>query len=110
MINVINTITVKPGYGDIMRERFKSPKHVHKFPGFVRMELLQTQGLEQFEEYQVCTVWERKEDFDAWVQSEFFRNAHMQRKESGNNEMVIGNKITIHEVIVTHLPGSEFEN
>ncbi|MCD9024441.1 antibiotic biosynthesis monooxygenase [Cohnella silvisoli] len=104
MIIVTNTIQVKPGYGDIMRERFKTPKNVHTFPGFVRMELLQTQGLEEHEEYQVCTAWDNKESFDAWVQSDSFKQAHAQRRESGNSEMVIGNKITLHEVIVSHLP------
>lgn len=110
MIVVKNTIQVKPGYGNAMRERFKTPKSVHTFPGFVRMELLQTQGTEEHEEYQVCTTWENKEDFDAWVQSDSFKQAHGERRENGKGDMVIGNKITLHEIIVSHLPALPIEN
>ncbi|MFC5703607.1 antibiotic biosynthesis monooxygenase [Cohnella faecalis] len=106
MIVVINTIQVKPGYGDVMKERFRSPKSVHTFPGFVRMELLRTEGTEQYEEYQVCTTWESKDAFDGWAQSDSFKQAHARRQEdrAGSSEMVVGNKITIHEVLFSHLP------
>ncbi|WP_256760234.1 antibiotic biosynthesis monooxygenase [Cohnella sp. WQ 127256] len=110
MIVVKNTIQVKPGYGNVMRDRFKTPKSVHTFPGFVRMELLRTEGLEEYEEYQVCTTWENKEAFDAWVQSDSFKQAHVTRGENGNRDMVIGNKITLHEVIVTHHPALPIES
>lgn len=110
MIIVTNTIQAKPGYGNVIRERFKSPKNVHTFPGFVRMELLQTQGIEEYEEFQVCTTWDNKEAFDAWVQSDSFKQAHAARRENGNGDQVIGNKITLHEVIVSHLPALPVEN
>lgn len=108
MVVVVNTIHVKPGYGELLAERFKTPKRVHTFPGFVRMELQRTEGTEEYEEYKVCTTWESKEAFDAWVQSDSFKHAHSQRQEDkAGNEMVIGNKITIHEILVTHLPAVE---
>lgn len=106
MITVINTIQIKSGFGNVLRERFKSPKSVHTFPGFIRLELLQTLQLDTHEEYQVCTTWQDKESFDAWVQSDSFRHAHAQRKESDSNGFVIGNKITLHEVIHSHLPAA----
>ncbi|BBI34685.1 antibiotic biosynthesis monooxygenase [Cohnella abietis] len=110
MIIVTNTIQVKLGYGGFIRERFKTPKNVHTFPGFVRMELLQTESLEDHEEYQVCTTWDNKKAFDAWVQSDSFSHAHAERKEGDNSEMVIANKITLHEVIVSHLPAVSLES
>ncbi|MDT2239302.1 antibiotic biosynthesis monooxygenase [Paenibacillus larvae] len=60
MILFMNTIRVKNGTGDVLAKRFQNPKGVQSFPGFVRMEVLKTEGTEDYEEFKVCTTWESK--------------------------------------------------
>lgn len=102
MIVVVNTIQTAPGYGEVLVERFRTPKNVHKFPGFIRLELTRTEGTEDYEEYKVSTFWKDRESFDGWTHSEAFRQAHDKRQEQGKDERLLGNRITIHEVLVSY--------
>ena len=72
MIIVMNTIKVKKGHGEEVAQRFQRSKGVHLQPGFVRMEVLFTEGLEENDELKVCTTWEDKASFEAWVNSDNF--------------------------------------
>lgn len=104
MILVMNTIRVKRGTGDALIERFQNPKGVQSFSGFVRMELLRTEGTEDYEEFKVCTTWESKEDFEKWVHSDSFKQSHAKNREPNPN--ILGNQLTMHEIVVTHDPDS----
>ena len=123
MIVVENRIEVRAGFADAVLERFRTPKSVHTFPGFVRMDVLHAATTEGTEEIRVCTTWENKENFEAWASSDSFRHAHARRAEaaaqsssphghgaaggeSAANGPIVGNKVTIYEVVVSHLPES----
>lgn len=116
MIMVENRIEVKPGMADLVMERFRKPKSVHTFKGFVRMDVLHTTNEAGNEEVCVCTTWESEEDFRAWADSESFRSAHARRaaeqQESGsgqNDGPILGNKMTMYRVYVSHLPAAKAE-
>ncbi|WP_442603018.1 antibiotic biosynthesis monooxygenase [Paenibacillus sp. KN14-4R] len=112
MIIVTNTIQVKLGFGDKIIEGFKQAKGVQSFKGFVRLEVLRTEGLEENEEIKVNTTWESKEDFQVWVTSDSFKQSHSrQRSEGAGNgdgekkeSPVLSSKISYHEIVITHLP------
>ncbi|TCP69247.1 antibiotic biosynthesis monooxygenase [Baia soyae] len=104
MFIVTNTIRVKSGHGHELEERFRNPKSVHQFPGFVRMQLLKTQDTTEYEEYVVSTTWEGKEFFDKWVESDSFKGAHAKRRESSEPSNILGNSLHTYEVVVEHLP------
>lgn len=125
MIVVENRIEVRAGYAEAVLERFRSPKSVHTFPGFVRMDVLHAATPEGTEEVRVCTTWEKKEHFEAWANSDSFRHAHARRAEAAaqgsphgqghgggsggeaaENGPIVGNKVTIYEVVASHLPES----
>ncbi|GAB2699560.1 antibiotic biosynthesis monooxygenase [Paenibacillus thermoaerophilus] len=109
MFVVVNTIRVKPGMGEAFAERFREPKGIQSMPGFVRMEFQRTVNPQEadYEEFKVCTTWESKEHFEAWTRSDSFRQAHEQRKTSGSGEMMLGAKLSMHEVLFTHLADSQ---
>ncbi|MFC4809642.1 antibiotic biosynthesis monooxygenase [Paenibacillus sp. GCM10023250] len=129
MILVENRIEVKKGFGESVMERFRQPKMVHTFPGFVRMDVLHSVNEAGNDEIRVCTTWQDEESFQGWANSQAFRGAHGRRAEenarpageapsaSGHahggspeaNESgpVIGNKVTIYQVFVSHLPESD---
>lgn len=133
VILVENRIIVRSGYGEAVLERFAKPKQVHKFKGFIRMDVLHGRTPEGEEEIRVCTMWERKEDFEAWASSDNFRSAHARRaaeSQAGEGRSphadgsphgeassqsapaakaeapgpIIGNKVSIYRVAASHLP------
>ena len=48
MIVVTNTIKVKKGHGETVAKRFQNSKGIDLSPGFIRMEVLFTEGLEEY--------------------------------------------------------------
>lgn len=113
MIVVENCIEVKPGMADLVLDRFRKPKSVHTFKGFVRMDVLHSVNDAGNEEVRVCTTWESEDDFRAWSDSESFRSAHARRaaaQEGGSERQdgpIIGNKVSIRQVVVSHLPAEK---
>ncbi|MCL6617859.1 MAG: antibiotic biosynthesis monooxygenase, partial [Anoxybacillus ayderensis] len=53
MYVVTNAIRVKKGYASQLVERFKERKGIEQSPGFIRLELHVTQGLEDYDEVRV---------------------------------------------------------
>ncbi|WP_258171492.1 antibiotic biosynthesis monooxygenase [Paenibacillus sp. R14(2021)] len=126
MILVENRIEVKKGFGEAVLERFRKPKTVHTFDGFVRMDVLHSVNEAGNDEIRVCTTWRDEPSFQAWASSQSFSSAHGRRPEetersesekssghphggsqpSESNEggTIIGNKVTIYEVFASHLP------
>lgn len=133
MIVVENRIEARAGFAEAVMERFKTPKSVHTFPGFVRMDVLHAKTSEGTEEIRVCTTWEKEEHFQTWSNSDSFRHAHAKRAEAAAaasqgetsahgqghghghghgvaspadnpNAPIIGNKVTIYRVFASHLP------
>ncbi|MDF2725068.1 MAG: isdG [Paenibacillus sp.] len=104
MIQVINTIQCAPGYGDALVERLRTPRVVHESPGFVRLELTRLSEAGEHEQYQVITVWESREAFDSWAQTRVLPKTQRKRGSVNKDERVIGNKVTIREVLVHYDP------
>ncbi len=97
MIVVANRIPVAEGYQEEFERRFRDREGlVDKSPGFVRNEVLRpVKG----GPYIVKTYWEDMASFEAWTQSEAFREAHSKYPPK---EMFSGpNVLEIHEVLYT---------
>lgn len=90
----VNRITVeKPEEADQIVEAFRHrPKKVDDRPGFEGLEVWRE---EERKEVLVMTRWKRKEDFEAWVESDAFRQAH--RGARGSPGEAHG---TIYEVVL----------
>ena len=64
---------MKEGAAGQIVERFVNSRgHVQGFPGFVSMEVLNSEGTEGPDEVLVITRWHSRDAFDAWVGSEEF--------------------------------------
>lgn len=57
-------------------------------PGFVSFSLLKGPAREEYVLYASHTLWENKQVFEDWTQSEAFRAAH--RNAGGNRAMYLG--------------------
>lgn len=75
MYVVMNRLSVNPKYAEAFEERFRSRVGaVDNMPGFVRNMVLRPEA--EGEPYVVFTMWESKEAFEAWTQSDAFRKGH----------------------------------
>ncbi|GLX71055.1 antibiotic biosynthesis monooxygenase [Paenibacillus glycanilyticus] len=111
MIVVTNTIKVRKGHGEEVAERFQKTKGIEQTIGFVRMEVMLTEGLTDYDELKVSTTWEDKASFEGWVNSDSFRQAHAHRgskpAESGKGQenegerIMLGSHLTTHRILVS---------
>lgn len=95
MIMVANRIPVAEGYEEDFEARMATRMGlVESTPGFIRNLVLRPV---QADTYIVMTFWADYASFEAWTQSEAFRQAHSRRPPK---EMFRGpNQLEIHEVI-----------
>lgn len=99
MISVTNRIQVKKGFGEKMAPAFTSGKALLEWDGFHKVEVNVSTQFEEYDEMQVMMYWDTKEQFEAWRNSDDFKNAH-KRDGGGNSEHspVISNQIIIAEI------------
>ncbi len=102
MIVVTNRIKVKKGMGAVMAPGFTAPGPLDTAEGFVKVEVLLTQNLSDYDELNVNMYWETIDSFTAWRNSDAFKSAH-QRPEPGSEEAnkespILGSEIITYEV------------
>ena len=77
MFIAMNRFQVRRGHEDefeqVWRER---DTHLRDVPGFVEFHLLRGPENESYTLFSSHTVWASREAFEAWTQSEAFREAH----------------------------------
>lgn len=95
MIVVTNRIPVAPGQEAAFEARFAGrAAQVERQPGFRGFQLLRPLRSEY---YMVMTWWDSEADFQAWTESEAFREAHRRRPPQ---ELFAGpNVFELHQVI-----------
>ncbi|HEY8418177.1 MAG TPA: antibiotic biosynthesis monooxygenase [Limnochordales bacterium] len=75
MYVVMNRIPVQPAYAQAFEERFRQRAGaVDRMPGFIRTLVLRPDNEE--DPYVVLTLWESKDHYLAWTQSEAFQQGH----------------------------------
>lgn len=95
MITVANRIQVAPEHAEGFERRFRERMHhVDHSPGFERNRVLRP--TRAGDPYVVLTEWESREAFEAWMQSDAFRQAHAGASgpSAGSDS-----RLEIHEVI-----------
>ena len=110
MFVVCNRIPVAKGqeaeFEKLFLERDESQIHypLNQFPGFIRNDILRpTKGAP----YVVLTYWETLEAFEAWTNSESFRETHRGR---GRAEIFAGRpNLEVHEVIKSTIAAAAIE-
>lgn len=98
MIIVANRIPVNPDYSQQFEETFsKRGGQVDQQAGFIAFQLLRP--TKEGDPYIVQTMWESRAAFEAWTQSEAFRQEH-GRAGSLPKEAFAGRPdLEIHEVL-----------
>jgi len=101
MIIVTNRIKMKLGFAEKMAPMFTKPGALQKMNGFVKVEVLITKNLTEYDELNVNMYWNTMEDFTAWKNSDAFKEAHRGSGNSGQESPILGSEIIISEVAST---------
>ena len=108
MIIVTNRIKTKVGFAEKMAPGFVRPSSLHEFEGFIKVEVAVTQGLTEYDELNVNMFWDNVESFNAWRNSDSFRDAHKRpepgseaEKQEKENSPILGSEIIIQSIVAT---------
>lgn len=102
MYIVTNTTKCKKNEGIKLIERFNRVGKIEMMNGFLGLEVLATQKLEDYDEVSIVTRWNSEDSFKNWLKSDAFKESH--RHEGGKPDFIIENKISYYEVAVTRNP------
>ncbi len=98
MITVMNRIPVKPEHAEAFEQTFlQRAGLVDKMPGFINNQLLRPTKPD--EPYIVLTLWESREQFEAWVHSDAFTKGHATSGTLPRDTFAGKNTLELHEVI-----------
>lgn len=102
MIIVTNTTKIKKGEGFKLVNRFDKVGKIELMEGFLGLEVLFTENLEEYDEVTISTRWDSKESFTKWTKSEAFKKAHAH--QGGKPDYIITNKISYYDVKIMRHP------
>lgn len=108
MVIVTNRIKTKVGFAEKMAPGFVRPSSLHEFEGFIKVEVAVTQGLTEYDELNVNMFWDSVENFNAWRNSDSFRESHKRpepgseaEKQEKENSPILGSEIIIQNIVAT---------
>lgn len=101
MIIVTNKIKTKLGFAEKMAPMFTRPGDLQKMDGFVKVEVLITKNLTEYDELNVNMYWDTLEDFTRWRKSDVFKEAHRGPENSEEVSPILGSEIIISELAST---------
>ncbi|HIV74982.1 MAG TPA: heme oxygenase [Candidatus Pseudogracilibacillus intestinigallinarum] len=102
MIIVTNTAKIKKGEGYKLINRFDKEGKIESMEGFLGLEVLNTEKLDDYDEVTISTRWESDEAFKNWTASDAFKEAHQHK--GGKPDYILENKISYYEVKITRKP------
>lgn len=77
MFIAMNRFQIVPGSEEAFETVWKTrDSHLADVPGFVEFHLLRGPSVEDHTLYASHTIWNSREDFEAWTRSDAFRQAH----------------------------------
>jgi heme oxygenase (staphylobilin-producing) len=106
MIIVTNRIKTKLGFAVKMAPRFTRPGSLQKMDGFIKVEVLITKNLTEYDELNVNMYWNTMEDFTQWKNSVAFKEAHKGPTNAEQDSPILGSEIIISEVASTLEPNA----
>lgn len=98
MYVVMNELHVPKEAKETMIQRFeKSVEHMKEVDGLIEYLFLNNE--KEDGKLVVFTKWESKEAYQNWVESDAFKNAHKQKRESKEQTPGNGNEVNMYTVV-----------
>ncbi|MEH7255696.1 heme oxygenase [Neobacillus niacini] len=92
---------MKLGFAAKMAPMFTRPGALQEMEGFVKVEVLLTNNLSEYDELNVNMYWNTIEDFTRWKNSAAFKEAHKGPTNAEQESPILGGEIIISEVVST---------
>lgn len=100
MIVVSNRIFVNPDYNEPFEARFKErAAFVDQMPGFVAFTMLRPSR--PGKPYVIMTYWQTEAHFQAWTQSDTFREGHARSGTLPDTAFTAPTELEVAEIIAT---------
>src|SRR5699024_4759320 len=101
MIVVTNKIKMKLDFAEKMAPNFTKPGPIQTMEGFVKVEVLITKNLTEYDEMKVNKKWETMEDITNWKNSDAYKAAHERQSNEQEESPVLDSEIIVSEVVST---------
>ncbi|PHK50163.1 heme oxygenase [Staphylococcus edaphicus] len=100
MYVVTNRIDVKKGFAEKMAPKFTQGGKIQELKGFQKVEVWLIDNKEDYDQMYINTWWDTKEDFNGWLKSDAFKEAHEGKSTTENEDSpILGNKVVKANVI-----------
>lgn len=91
MFIAMNRFQVKKGSEAEFEHVWKSREtYLDEMPGFVEFHLLKGPEAEDHTLYSSHTLWQTRDNFEAWTQSEQFRKSHARAEGQSSGSLFLG--------------------
>ncbi len=105
MYIVTNRIKMKKGFAERLAPNFTKPGPLQEMEGFIKVETVITQNLEEHDELNVNMYWEDLDSFQSWKESDIFKQAHKRPEpkqgEEPKESPMLGSELVIGKVATT---------
>ncbi|OCS85153.1 heme oxygenase [Caryophanon tenue] len=105
MITVANRFTVKKGFATRMAPAFVSDQSLLNWDGFHKIEVNVCSKAEEHDELNVMMFWDTYEHFEAWRNSDDFKNSHKRdvaKTSDGQDQSpILSNQIVVADLVAT---------
>lgn len=102
MYIVTNITKINKGEGYKLVNRFDKVGKIESMDGFLGLEVLMTEKIDDHDEVSIVTRWDSEAAFSNWTKTDAFKESH--RHKGGKPEYIISNKIAYYDVKVTRNP------
>ncbi|ARJ50660.1 antibiotic biosynthesis monooxygenase [Staphylococcus lutrae] len=95
-----NKLTLKKGAAEATMERFHRRQGIETIEGFIEMYVTQTNGLEDYDEVKILTIWQSEHAFRTWLSSDVFKASHKnvrQQHESADSP-ILNNQVSTYQI------------
>lgn len=103
MFVITNRIKTKKGFANQLAPVFMKDSQVRKFEGYIKTEVLVSNGNKAFDEMNVNMYWDSLENFKIWRESDAFKNVHKRSSEESKSKEspLLESEIVISKLIST---------
>lgn len=101
MVVVTNRLRLKLGMAEKMAPMFTRQGALQEMKGFIKVEVLLTKDLSDYDELNVNMYWESLADFNQWKNSDSFKEAHKGAQNPNQESPILGSQIIISEIAST---------
>ncbi|EGQ0364410.1 antibiotic biosynthesis monooxygenase [Staphylococcus pseudintermedius] len=95
-----NKLTLQKGTAEATMKRFHRRQGIETIDGFIEMYVTQTNGLKEYDEVKILTVWQSESAFREWLGSDVFKASHknVRQHHEEKERPILKNKVSTYQI------------